>query len=580
MFMNRILTILIDFDHTLFDTEKFVKYLSENPEELNYADFLYPDAIAFIDYANSKGTTVLFSEGEPEFQKEKIRESGIEELFKGGVKILPSFSKMENLEEWKNKALVFVDDKPEVIDEAGKKGFLTIRVKRGKYADVETRKPAKYTVGSLAEIVEKDLLPKVRIHFLGIGGSGISGVALLSEKLGYEVSGCDLEVETAYRRNIVRGHSPGHVKDADLVVASPALLYQDKTNHEIQAAKKAGKLLTWQEFLGKYLADGKRTICIAGTHGKSTTTAMAGKVLADAGLDPLVALGARVPEWNGNARFGHGDYFIIEADEFNDNFLNYSPEIIILNNVEFDHPDYFKSEKEVFESFKKFVKKLTGEKILIVNKDSLGVKKLLSMIDQNEYKILEYSLTEENDLKLKIPGRHNLENAMGVIKLGQVLGINDTLVKKSLSDFKGIGRRLELIADLRGIKVYDDYAHHPTAIKTTLEGVRDLYPKAKILAVIEPHGYKRTKALLSKYKGVFAGVDGVFVGPIFKARDEVDMSVTPQKIADAADHKNIKAFNDFDEKDVGRVINSYDVVIVMGAGKSYLWAKEIANLLK
>ena len=159
--MNKNLTILVDFDHTLFDTGKFVKFRSKNPKELNYSDFLYPDAISFIIYAGSKGTSVLFSEGEVDFQKEKIKGTGIEKLFNGGVRVLPSFSKMASLGEWEGKKIVLIDDKPEVIEEAAKNGFLTIRVRRGRYADLDTQNLADFTVKSLREIIDKNLLESV-----------------------------------------------------------------------------------------------------------------------------------------------------------------------------------------------------------------------------------------------------------------------------------------------------------------------------------------------------------------------------------------------------------------------------------
>ncbi len=397
-----------------------------------------------------------------------------------------------------------------------------------------------------------------RIHFIGVGGSGISGVAKLAENMGYSVTGCDLEESTAYVEGIFKGHSVDHLKDIDLLIVSPAVLYQNSQNPELVEGQKRGIVMTWQEFLGKVLLVDKKLICIAGTHGKSTTTAMAGKLLIDNGFDPIVIVGAHVPEWNGNSRFGKGEYAIVEADEFNNNFLNYHPEIAIINNIEFDHPDFFKNEDEVKEAFEKFKNNLVGQKILITEKDSLNKK-----------------------FNLKIPGIHNQKNANMVYILGRKLGIRDENIVKSIESFKGIGRRMELIANKNGIKVYDDYAHHPTAITATLQGLRELYPSAKILAIDEPHGYKRTKALLSKYKGVFGAADKVIIGPIFKARDEIDRSVTPQLVAETLEHKNAVGLDSFDEI-IGKwkmENGKYNVVVIMGAGKSYLWAREIVKII-
>ena len=398
------------------------------------------------------------------------------------------------------------------------------------------------------------------IHMMGIGGSGMAGVAFLAEKMGYKVTGCDIEESTAYAKNIFKGHSPKHLKDIDLLVITPAILFQNSENPEYLEAKKRGIVMTWEEFLGKILLKNKKVIAIAGTHGKSTTTAMAGKMLIDAGLDPIVVVGAYVPEWQGNARFGKGEYAVVEADEFNNSYLNYHPDIEIINNIEFDHPDFFKDENEVRESFNKFIANLKNGGTLITSEDS-----------------------PQKRFNLKVFGEHNQKNANMVYILGRKLGISDEEIVRSLESFKGIERRMQLIADCGGIKVYDDYAHHPTAIKTTIDGVRNEYPKSKILVIDEPHGYKRTKALLPEYKGVFDSADKVIIGPIFQARDEIDPSVSPRTVADASNHDNIFAFSTFEDlfRNLKLEIRNcdYNLIVVMGAGKSYLWAKEVASIV-
>lgn len=378
---------------------------------------------------------------------------------------------------------------------------------------------------------------------MGIGGSGMKGVAKLASQMGYQVTGCDLNDGD---------HSQKHLKNIDLLIISPAVLYQNKVEPEFLQAKKKDIVMTWQEFLGKILLKNKKVIAIAGTHGKSTTTAMASKLLIDNGFDPICVLGAFVPEWGGNARFGKGEYAVIEADEFNDNFLHYHPEIAIITNIEFDHPDYFKDGNEVRKSFKKFA-------------------------NQSKTVIAKAKLKKFN---LKVFGEHNQQNASFVYELGQKLGVSDEEIVKSIESFTGIGRRMELIGKTKsGTLIYDDYAHHPTAIKVTLEGLRDKYPNKKILAVIEPHGYKRTKALLPLYKNAFDSVDGVIIGPIFKARDKKDKSVSLSQIAKISNHKNTEVF-----EDIGKLIKNcklkivnynYEVIVVMGAGNSNLWAQKL-----
>lgn len=392
---------------------------------------------------------------------------------------------------------------------------------------------------------------------MGVGGSGMAGILLLASKMGYDVTGCDLEETTAYSNQSFHGHSTDHLKGVDLLVVTPAVYFQKIKDPELVEGETRKIVITWQEFLGKYLHKGKKVICVAGTHGKSTTTAMVGKLLEDAGFDPLVNLGANYKEWNGGARYGKGEYFVTEGDEFFDNFLNYHPEIIILNKVEFDHPDYFKSEDQMMDSYEKFIGNLKGKKILITRKDSLNKK-----------------------FNLKVMGEHNQQNANMAYLLGKKLGIEEETIIKSLESFSGLERRMELISNKGGIKVYDDYAHHPTAIKATLDALREKYPKDRIWAVYEAHSYTRTKALLSKYKGIFDSADKVVIGPIFKARDTENFGINEESIKKASEHEDAICFDETPKmfKFLKDNIKSGDIVFVMGAGKSYLWAREICKI--
>ncbi len=458
-----------------------------------------------------------------------------------------------------------------------------------------------------------------KIHFVGIGGSGISGISILAKKQGFEVTGCDLEMDTDYLKKVREsgidvklGHDPKHLSGIDLLVVSPAIMYQNPEHPEVVAAHEKGILLTWEEFLGKFLQKGKEVICIAGTHGKSTTTALTSLVFEKSGKDPNVIIGAKIKEWDANFRAGKSDLFITEADEFNDNFLNYNPAAIILNNVEFDHPDFFKSYDEVQESFSKFLNKLSGRKILVVNQDSKGISDLFERLGSDfvnslntfgytfsnkplvnvkrSYKIdilgkntqgTSFSI-EPIQYRLNIPGEYNVANSAGVIVLAKQFGISGEVVKNVLEEFKGIGRRLELIGEKNGIKVYDDYGHHPTAIKATIGALRQIYPSQEIIVLDEPHSYSRTKAVLAEYKDVFEGVDKVVIGPIFKARDNETFGISNEDIVKTSGHKNIESTVD-SETAVEKIINeakSGDIILVMGAGKSYMWAKKILeNLL-
>lgn len=460
---------------------------------------------------------------------------------------------------------------------------------------------------------------KTKVHFMGIGGSGLSAVSMIAKSEGFEVSGCDLDLDSSYidivqksDTPLFRGHSSKHLKGVDLLVISPAVEFQNKDHPEYKSAEKKGKLMTWQKFLGKYILPGKKVIAISGTHGKGSTTALASLIFEKAGADPSVLVGAKMKNWNSNYRLGKSSLFILEADEFNDNFLHYKPSVIIINNIEFDHPDYFSSENQVIESFNKFINKLKKDEVLIVNQDSQGVKKLISRQEDLDKRIevLGYTFEDNPLVKTKkssriniinadesgtefsiksstlryndkyhcsVPGKYNVANAAGAIITARLFGIDSGTIKLALSSFKGMGRRLDLIGEKRGVKVYDDYAHHPTAVKATISALRQKYPGARIWAIIEAHGYSRTKALLKDYKGAFEGSDKVIVGPIFKARDKQKFGVNGYSIVKASGHNDIKfvptpaqiAYK------LKKQAKKDDVILVMGAGYSYKWARNI-----
>ena len=461
---------------------------------------------------------------------------------------------------------------------------------------------------------------KMKIHFMGIGGSGISAVAAIAKNHGFVVSGCDENASTPYLEKLKKlsiktfvGHSDSHLSDYDLLVISPAIVYKNKNNPEYQKALKEKKVIVWNKFVGEYLLADKNVIAVSGTHGKGTTTAMVSLLFESAQLDPNVIIGATVPEWKSNYRLGNSDIFIIEADEFYEKFLDYNPSTIIINNIEFDHPDYFKNEIAIIKSFEKFCRLLKNDKNLIVNLDSQGVIKLLvklknirglntygySLNPNPEFKtkylvtgtIVEKSLKGtrfrvysnelgiDTEIKLTIPGEHNVSNALGVIVLAKIFKITDEVTKQILATYNGLGRRFEKVYDKNGIIVYDDYAHHPTAIKKTLDALKQRYPTSRIICINEPHSFSRTKALLEEYKGVFDKAEKVIIGPIFKARDTKTFGITGKIILAKAIHKDIIYENSI-KNIVGllkKEIKTGDVVIVMGAGESYLWTREIVK---
>jgi UDP-N-acetylmuramate--alanine ligase len=461
-----------------------------------------------------------------------------------------------------------------------------------------------------------------KIHFMGLGGSGISGVAAIAQKQGYIVSGCDSQVSTPYLDKIKKlgiridlGHNVSHLSGCDLLVVSPAILYTNANHPEYVGALDQGKAILWNKFVGKYLLEDKDVVAISGTHGKGTVTAMISMIFEEAGLDPSVIIGATVPKWEANYRVGNSENFIIEADEFYEKFLDYNPSTAVVNNIEFDHPDYFEDENSLISSFKKFIELSSGRKNVVLNLDSPGVirlydlvkgrtdinfvgfssqeRKLDSLSDFVSVKIVD-KLAEGSNFRvhsnklgldgifsLSLTGEHNVSNAVAAIIVARLYGIPSSKIKGTLVKFNGLGRRFEKVYDKKGIIVYDDYAHHPTAIKVTLEAIRQRHPFHRIICIVEPHSYSRTKALLSSYKGVFEVADKVIVGPIFKARDSETFGVSGNDIVNKSNHKDAVFLKSVKQivTLVPKILKENDVVVVMGAGESYLWTKEIVKQL-
>jgi len=433
------------------------------------------------------------------------------------------------------------------------------------------------------------LKKKLHVHFMGIGGSALAGVAILAKKYGFEVSGCDLVKETAYSHTLAKfdikplvGHSIKHLKNVDILAVSPAILSNLPLHPEVKEAKKRGFLMTWQEFLGRYLQKDKTVIAIAGTHGKSTVTAMVGLMMEEGDLDPTVEVGAIVPQWGTTVRFGHSKYFVCEADEFNNNFLNYSPGIIIINNLEMDHPEFFRDFNHFLSSFVKFIQKLTKPRVLIVNKEDKAIKELLDKMKPwlTKEKIKVVDFYRGGIFNLSVPGAHNVLNARAAIACGQELNIDFNKIKKALTNFKGISRRFELIGEKKGIKVYDDYAVHPTAVEATLRAAKEKYPKQKITAVFEPHQYSRLKLFLNDFTQALKLADEVIVTAIYAGREKKDPAIKAEDLVEKIGPK-AEYINDFNmvAEGVKNKAKPGEVIIVFGAGKSYQLSRQILKRL-
>jgi len=441
-----------------------------------------------------------------------------------------------------------------------------------------------------------------KVHFLGIGGSGASAAAAIAQAQGFEITGCDLEPRNEFTNQFVddqllKGHDPKHLEGIDILATTPAIYSLDPDNKELLEARKQGiQILTWQEFMGKYLMKDKFVIAITGTHGKTTTTAMIAKLLEDAGLDPTVELGAIMPSWTTNFRIGKSKYFVIEADEYNDNFLSYTPDISVVTNIDMDHPEYFKDFESYKESFLKFLLKTKG--IIVANLLDTPVSEVMKVVmktpltpETKNRQYLDYSKNEFN-LSLKIPGVFNVLNASAAFQIGLLLEINSLVIKKSLESFTGASKRFEYIgefkqslksshgSDYKVAKVYSDFGHHPTEIRETLKAVREKFPNERILVIYQPHMFTRTKYLFNDFVKVFksAPVDKIFIIDIYQSREVDEGVVNSEQLVKAINKENTtycpkEKINELLENQV----QENDIVFFMSAGDTDKLAKELLS---
>lgn len=458
-----------------------------------------------------------------------------------------------------------------------------------------------------------------RIHVIGIAGSGAAGTAVLLDQAGAAVDGCDADAPSPYTPPLdaagircVTGHDPSHLAGVDRVAISPAL--RSVPHHaELEAAQAAGiPVVTWQALLGELMAlPGRIGLGVAGTHGKSTTTALLGHLLVEAGLDPTVEVGAFIGAWGASVRAGEGRPFLVEADEFGDNFLNYHPAAAIVTNVEMDHPDYFADREAVMSSFERFVRGMgthpaLGGRLLIISADDPGATELIGRLRGWEGRMVPYgpggdvmATDVERDatgtrftlfdhrFAMSLAGEHNVRNATAAIILARTLGADLTLLVNALATFTGAGRRMELIVDTPRVTIYDDYGHHPTEVRAALAAARQkVGPDRRLWAVFEPHMYSRTALLIDAFSTAFADANEVVIADIFASRDtpEAMAATSAADLADAIDRATgipALATGDVDATTeyVAEHLGDGDAVLVMGAGKSYRIARGLAARL-
>ncbi len=459
------------------------------------------------------------------------------------------------------------------------------------------------------------------IHFIGIGGSGLSAIARLLLESGYTVSGSDRaltpfadEIRKAGATVFV-GHHPRNIANADTIVMSSAVSLD---NPEVIAAKHANiPVYKRADFLGQLMED-KRGIAIAGTHGKTTTTAMTAWVLSELGRDPSFIIGGVSNNLGVNAHAGKGNAFVIEADEYDHMFLGLKPQIEVVTSIEHDHPDIFPSLESVYVAFEKFVDLLPEDGTLIVSAEDPGAAALIPHARQKGLNLVAYYIQNEMTISspywvmarevkanqhggfdfvvssnlgstglgnvgvsLQVPGKHNVRNALAVFAICETLGLPRDRVAQALSKFTGTGRRFQLRGEAQGISLFDDYAHHPSEIKATLEGARARYPERRIWAVWQPHTYSRTQTLFLDFTRAFKDADEVIVTEVYAAR-EPKQEFTSAEIVSAMPHMAARYIATLPEVTnyLLKNLKSGDVVIVMSAGDADQISSDVLKALQ
>jgi len=472
-----------------------------------------------------------------------------------------------------------------------------------------------------------------KIHFIGIGGIMMSSVAQYFLGQGRQVSGSDRDDDDMldYLRfkgvQVSVGHNSDNIEsDVDLVVYTVAI---GQDNPEFLKAKKLGKpLLSVYQILGQ-LCEHKFVVAVSGMHGKSTTSSILGLIMEQAGFDPTVFLGTKIKEWKNNFRYGESNYLLSEACEYRDNFLQFFPDILVITNIEAEHLDYFHNLVRIRKSFMQLIDQVRPGGYIVANWDDENVrtavlsrqeffhKRGVSLVkfgaskDELDFKAIDINmnsdfsefkiLTGRNDniasvatrrvvkkieainFKLKIPGRFNIYNTMAAITAAIVLGVEPKEIKDAIDGFEGVWRRFEFKGEVRGVRIYDDYAHHPTEIEATLKAVLNKFGIYRIWLVFQPHLYSRTNDFRDSFRDSLNLAPNLIIAPIYAARETNKWDISGQDLVDDINsiNKNSKAvyYDNFDDivDFLNNNIKAGDIVMTMGAGDVYKIGDRLIN---
>ncbi|MBS4028343.1 MAG: UDP-N-acetylmuramate--L-alanine ligase [Ignavibacteriales bacterium] len=452
-----------------------------------------------------------------------------------------------------------------------------------------------------------------KIHFVGIGGAGMSGIAEILLNEGFKISGSDKSLSDVTERLeqlgaiIFEGHSAKNIADdVDALVYSSAVTMDNE--EVLEAQRRKIPIIRRAEMLAEVMRL-KYGIGIAGTHGKTTTTSMTSLVLLEGGLDPTVIVGGRLHGLGGtNARLGKGEFIVVEADEFDRSFLSITPTIAVLTTLDVDHLDTYRDLEDIKQAFIQFANKVPFYGFIVLCLDEPTLQDL--MIHLKKKKIISYGLNPQADLQaidvhhkentttftvekegnelgtisMQAPGKHNVQNALAAIAVGLELGIPFAKVKSGIEKFSGVYRRWEKKGEANGIILFDDYAHHPTECRATLSGAKSGWRKKRIVCVFQPHLYSRTRDFYEEFGKAFLLADVLVVTDVYPAREEPIQGITGELIVNAAkqyghkyvhyvpDKKNIPSY-------LKKIVKENDLVVTMGAGDIYRYGNEFLNLL-
>jgi UDP-N-acetylmuramate--alanine ligase len=446
------------------------------------------------------------------------------------------------------------------------------------------------------------------IHLVGIGGIGMSGIAEVLYNLGYDVRGSDLSDSDTVERlrglgiKIHKGHSRENVDGAHVVVTSSAI---KAANPEVREATRLGvPVISRAEMLAE-LARLKYAVLVAGSHGKTTTTSLVSTVLAHAGLDPTVVIGGKLKALGTNARLGRGDFMVAEADESDGSFLKLSPTVGVVTNIDREHMDYFTSMRSLKAAFLSFMNSVPFYGVTVACADDGNVRELLPKVSR---RVITYGISETAELRavdvkkgfmsmdfevmrngeslgrmgVPSPGEHSVLNALAATAVALELQVDTKKIKEALKGFEGIQRRLELKGRAQGIKVYDDYGHHPTEIKATLSAMKDSMEKGRLAVVFQPHRYSRTKNLMDEFAASFGDADLLVMMDIYPAGEKPVRGIKTEALVKKIKRRDVFHAHDAEEaiEHLGGKLRSGDIVLTLGAGDVWKVGELLLEKLK